>query len=239
VLSDVHANLAALDAVVADAVSAGSDAPPWVLGDIVGYGPDPVEVIDRLRGLGAKAIAGNHDLAAAGLIPIDDFNPLAAAAIRWTAGIIDADSRDYLASLPVRLEEGHFTLVHGSPRDPVWEYLTSAEALADSLAHFSTRVCLFGHTHVPIVIEAVGGDLSAKELAPGKELRLDAERMYVNPGSVGQPRDGDARASYAIVDPEVPSIEFHRVAYDVSATQARMRQARLPGPLVTRLAFGR
>jgi diadenosine tetraphosphatase ApaH/serine/threonine PP2A family protein phosphatase len=239
VLSDVHANLAALEAVIADAADAGTDTPPWVLGDIVGYGPDPTEVIDRLRGLGAKAIAGNHDLAAAGLIAIDDFNPLAAAAVRWTAGIIDDTAREYLASLPARLEEGDFTLVHGSPRDPVWEYLTSAEAITECLAHFSTPVCLFGHTHVPIVIDASSSDLAVTQFTSAEPLRLAAERMYVNPGSVGQPRDGDPRASYAIVEPDTSTIEFRRVAYDIATTQARMRRARLPGPLINRLAFGR
>jgi diadenosine tetraphosphatase ApaH/serine/threonine PP2A family protein phosphatase len=239
VLSDVHANLAALEAVMADAADAGTDAPPWVLGDIVGYGPDPMEVVDRLRGLEARAISGNHDLAAAGQIPIDDFNPLAAAAVRWTSGVVDDSTREYLASLPARLEEGHFTLVHGSPRDPVWEYLTTAEAITESLAHFSTRVCLFGHTHVPIVIDAGGPGLSVTPFVPGERLQLVAGRIYVNPGSVGQPRDGDPRASYAIVDPDASTIELRRVDYDIVATQARMRAARLPGPLINRLAFGR
>jgi diadenosine tetraphosphatase ApaH/serine/threonine PP2A family protein phosphatase len=238
-LSDIHANLAAFDAVLVDASNAGVDTPPWVLGDSVGYGPDPNEVVARLRELSATVIAGNHDLAAAGQIGIEEFNPLAAAALRWTAGVLDKVSRAYLSSLPSRLEEGHFTLVHGSPRDPVWEYLTSAQAFVENLQHFTTQVCLYGHTHVPVVVASDRKGLSIVGFEPEQPVELGNDRLFLTPGSVGQPRDGDPRASYAVLDLDERTIEFRRVAYEVGVTQERMRRAGLPKALVNRLAFGR
>lgn len=238
-LSDIHANLAAFDAVLLDASSAGVDTPPWVLGDSVGYGPDPNEVVARLRELSATAIAGNHDLAATGQIGIEEFNPLAATAVRWTAGVLDESSRAYLSSLPSRLETGHFTLVHGSPRDPAWEYLTSARAFAENLQHFTTQACLFGHTHVPVVVAADRKGLSIVSFEPEQPFELGGDRLFLNPGSVGQPRDGDPRASYAVLDIDERTIEYRRVAYKVGVTQERMRRAGLPKALVNRLAFGR
>jgi diadenosine tetraphosphatase ApaH/serine/threonine PP2A family protein phosphatase len=238
-VSDIHANLAALDAVLLDASAAGADTPPWVLGDIVGYGPDPNEVVSRLRELSATAVAGNHDLAAAGQIGVAEFNPLAETAVRWTSRTLDDESRAYLSSLPTRMEREGFTLVHGSPRDPVWEYLTSVEAFIENLQHFTTQACLFGHTHIPGVVVATSDGLSLAEYKLERPIELGNDRLFLNPGSVGQPRDGEPRASYVILDPDERTVEFRRVDYEVSVTQERMRRAGLPKALINRLAFGR
>jgi len=240
ILSDIHANLAALEAVLADARLQGVDSPPWVLGDIVGYGPDPDEVIEALRASDALAVAGNHDLAAVGALPLAEFNALAAAAAAWTAGVLKPDSQKYLQALPLKIEKAATcTLVHGSPRNPEWEYLTHIDGLVENLAHFDTPGCLYGHTHVPVLVLFDGAEPRVIEYKPGTPLRCDADRFYLNPGSVGQPRDGDRRASYALLDLQAREVEFRRVDYKVEITQQRMKMPRLPQPLVHRLALGR
>ncbi|MBI4220213.1 MAG: metallophosphoesterase family protein [Chloroflexi bacterium] len=238
-ISDIHANLAALEAVSEDAERSGADAPPWVLGDIVGYGPEPNEVVAHLRDAKAVAIAGNHDRAAVRSIGVEEFNPLAARAVLWTADALSEESRTFLSSLPERLKRGKFTLVHGSPRDPIWEYMVSAAALEENLEHLSTPGCLFGHTHIPMLVWMKPGGPTLVESEHGKTIELGEDRFYLNPGSVGQPRDGDSRASYVLLDEEAGTVEFRRVRYDYSATQKRMEQARLPRALIARLAFGR
>ncbi len=236
VLSDIHANLAALEAVRADLPEVEE---VWVLGDIVGYGPQPNEVIAALQELGARSVLGNHDGAAIGTVDTSWFNPDAARAIDWTSGVIDENSRAYLAALPEIRVEGELTAVHGSPRNPIWEYITGSEVASENLPAFDTRVCLHGHTHVPVVLQADGGAIDTVNAIPGSPVSIAAGRSLVNPGSVGQPRDGNPAASYLVLDIEAAEVEFRRVAYDVGATQGLMREAGLPARLAERLSYGR
>jgi len=241
VLSDIHANLAALEAVA-------SDLPPidqvWVLGDIVGYGPNPNEVITTLQAMGARSVLGNHDGAAIGTVDASYFNADARTAIEWTASVVDPNARSYLATLPEVRCDGQLTAVHGSPRDPIWEYITGPQIAAANFEHFETRLCLFGHTHLPIAFRAVdGGGVEATVGVPGERVDLNGSRALLNPGSVGQPRDGLADASYAIVeigdDHSADAIEFRRVRYDIDRTQRQMHELGLPARLADRLSYGR
>ncbi|MGH2455019.1 MAG: metallophosphoesterase family protein [Candidatus Limnocylindria bacterium] len=236
VLSDIHANLAALDAVRAD-------LPPvdetWVLGDIVGYGPQPNEVIRALQELGARSVMGNHDGATIGTVDVSWFNPDAARAIAWTETAVDENARAYLATLPEVRREGELTAVHGSPRDPTWEYITGPGIAAENLGAFDTRICLHGHTHVPIVFRADDGRMEVVPATPEAPVTIATARALINPGSVGQPRDGNPAASYLVLDTQAGTAEFRRVAYDVAATQRLMRQAGLPPRLAERLSYGR
>ncbi|HEX2142687.1 MAG TPA: metallophosphoesterase family protein [Candidatus Limnocylindria bacterium] len=236
VLSDIHANLAALDAVRADLPAVDET---WVLGDIVGYGPQPNEVIRALQEMGARSVMGNHDGAAIGTVDVSWFNPDAARAIDWTSEVVDHNTRAYLASLPEMRREGELTAVHGSPRDPTWEYITGSGVAAENLAAFDTRICLHGHTHVPVIFAADDGQVRIVPATPDLPITVAAGRSLVNPGSVGQPRDGNPAASYMVLDTEAESVQFRRVAYDVEATQRLMRQHGLPPRLVERLSYGR
>jgi len=236
VLADIHANLQALEAVLADAAASGGFDEVWCLGDIVGYGPQPSECITRLRGLSLSAVAGNHDLAAAGAIGTEAFNPFAAEAVRWNAVRLAAAEKAWLRGLPQVLTIGDFTLTHGSLVDPVWEYLYTDRAAEAHLARQPTAYGFVGHTHIPLVFFD-----AARPLAPaaGEAIELGERRFVANPGGVGQPRDGDPRAAYAVVDSEARRVEFRRTAYDVSTTQSKMREAGLPEFLWRRLAQGR
>jgi predicted phosphodiesterase len=236
VLSDIHANLAALDAVRDDLPEVDEI---WVLGDIVGYGPQPNEVIRRLQELGARSIMGNHDGAAIGTVDAAWFNPDAASAIHWTAGILDDNSRAYLAALPEVRRDGELTAVHGSPREPIWEYITDSTIAADNLGSFDTRLCLYGHTHLPVIYRADGPHMQVIAATPKAPITLDAQRALINPGSVGQPRDGNPLASYLLLDPEAGLAEFHRVPYEIVLTQQLMRDVHLPRWLIERLSIGR
>lgn len=236
VLSDIHANLAALDAVCEDLPAVDEI---WVLGDIVGYGPQPNEVIRRLQELGARSVAGNHDGAAIGTVDANWFNPDAAAAIRWTATVLDENSTAYLAALPQVRTDGELTAVHGSPREPIWEYIADASVAAANLDAFSTRHCLYGHTHLPVIYRADASRMTVVPATTADAIALDARRMLINPGSVGQPRDGNPDASYLLLDVEAGRAEFHRVRYDIALTQRLMREARLPVWLIERLPMGR
>ena len=236
VLSDIHSNLAALRAVRDDLPAVDEI---WVLGDIVGYGPQPNEVIVTLQEMGARSVLGNHDAAAIGTIDSHWFNPDAASAIHWTAEVIDDNARAYMASLPEVRTEGELTAVHGSPRDPMWEYITGPNVAAENLSAFRTALCLHGHTHVPIVFRTDDGRLSAVPSTPEEPVSLRPGRSLVNPGSVGQPRDGNPAASYLVLDTDADVVEFRRVAYDIAATQQAMRHAGLPPRLAERLSYGR
>ena len=240
IVSDIHSNLEAFTAVISDASRRSSFEEIWSLGDLVGYGPDPAAVIDLLREYRHKAISGNHDLASVGKLSLEAFNPYAAAANTWTAGILDAARRQYLADQPLTLEIDEFTLAHGSPRDPIWEYVISARAAIANFNHFDTYWCLVGHSHVPFICRS-DSQRGAVFMNPplGGGYDLGEERLIINPGSVGQPRDGDPSASYAVYDSDEKSISHHRVIYDISATQDKMRSHGLPDFLVDRLAQGR
>jgi len=235
VLSDIHANLPALDAVLAHA---GAVDGVWHLGDVVGYGPDPNGVIARLRDVGAVGVRGNHDAAAAGGSEIDWFNPDARRAMEWTRSAINAESLAWLQSLPERRTLETCELVHGSPREPLWEYVTSPAVARDNLDLLDAQIGLHGHTHVPVAFVEDRGKVEHFGPRDGGSLALDARRALVNPGSVGQPRDGDPRSSYLILDPRAGSITWHRVAYDIEAVQSAMRAVGLPGFLVSRLSIG-
>jgi predicted phosphodiesterase len=236
VLSDIHANLPALDAVLADA---GAVDGIWHLGDVVGYGPDPDAVVSRLREAGAIGVRGNHDAAAAGGSEIDWFNPDARRAMEWTRSAITASTVAWLRELPERRTVEGCELVHGSFREPLWEYVTSAAVARDSLGLLHERIGLHGHTHMPVAWREADDD-RVERVVPrdGASLSLDGARALVNPGSVGQPRDGDPRASYLILDPGRAELSWHRIAYDIDAVQAAMRRVGLPDFLVTRLSIG-
>ena len=240
VLSDVHANLPALEAVRADLTDVDQ---VWVLGDIVGYGPQPNEVIAVLQEMGARSVMGNHDGAAIGIVDPAYFNPDARAAIEWTAGALGDNARSYLATLPEVRRDGELTAVHGSPRDPIWEYVASRSIAEANFDSFETRLCLFGHTHLPIAYRMVDGSVEAVPGLPDDVVDVGTDRALLNPGSVGQPRDGLPDAAYAILELDDAagggSMSFHRVGYDIDSTQRLMQDAGLPARLVERLRYGR
>ena len=235
VVSDVHANLRALDAVLA---AGGAVDAVWHLGDIVGYGPDPDAVVARLAELRAIGVRGNHDAAALGGREIELFNVDARRAMEWTKSVISAATTAWLAALPERLELESFTLVHGSPRDPTWEYVTSAPVARANLALLATPYCLLGHTHLPLVFRDDSGLIETIEPSHGSTLGLDARRVLLNPGSVGQPRDGRRAAAYVVLDTQRHEARWGRAEYDIAGTQAAMRAAGLPERLAVRLGYG-
>ncbi|MGE5619579.1 MAG: metallophosphoesterase family protein [Sphingomonadaceae bacterium] len=237
IVADIHANLAALEAVLADM---GTVDVIWCLGDVVGYGPDPNECIELLRRHDHLCVVGNHDMAAIGRLDTSDFNPDAAQAAEWTAGQLTERSRLFLSALPERLTTDSFTLVHGSPRSPVWEYITHEGRAAPNFEHFDTTACLVGHTHVPAIFlqERPGGPVLGRVASPGDQVEIGQGRIIANPGGVGQPRDGDPRAAYAIYDSGSGILEWHRVDYPIHVTQRRMRDFGLPPRLIQRLEHG-
>ncbi|MEX1171287.1 MAG: metallophosphoesterase family protein [Chloroflexota bacterium] len=235
VLSDIHSNLVALEAVIAHA---GPVDAVWHLGDVVGYGPDPDGVVARLMDIGAIGVLGNHDAAALGGPEIEWFNPDARAAAAWTAAIIGPTTRAWLAAQPVTATRAGIDLAHGSPRDPLREYITGREIARENLAVITGRLALHGHTHVPAAFVESDGRISTVGPGDGDEVDLAACRALLNPGSVGQPRDGDSRASYAVLDTVADRMRWHRVAYDIGAVQAAMRAAGLPPRLADRLTHG-
>lgn len=239
IVSDVHSNLEALGSVLRDAEERGGFDQVWSLGDLVGYGPEPGACIDLLRGYDCVAVAGNHDLASVGALSLEAFNSHAAAANRWTATQLTRDQADYLRGLPLKLELGEFTAVHGSPLDPIWEYVVSVSAAVTSFLHFDTSWCLVGHSHIPFLCRPVEESVVFMDFPLDTPVPLGADRVIVNPGGVGQPRDGDPRASYAIYDSGGRALVHHRVQYDIPATQRKMEERGLPRYLIERLAYGR
>lgn len=237
VVADIHANLAAFEAVLADM---GKVDVLWCLGDLVGYGPDPNECVELLLRQNHLCVMGNHDMAAIGRLDTSDFNPEAAFAARWTAGRLSERSRLYLSVLPERVVAEPFTLVHGSPRSPIWEYITHEGRAAPNFEQFGTQGCLVGHTHVPAlyVQTGPGGEVMGRMPGPGDRVEVRLNRIIANPGGVGQPRDGDPRAAYALYDADSGFLQWHRVEYPIQVTQQRMREFGLPHRLVERLAYG-
>ena len=243
VVSDVHANLVALETVfrsvekdvVIDAV--------WNTGDCVGYGPQPRECIARMREANAVWVAGNHERAATGAIGTEDFNPQAAAAATWTTGQLSEDEKKFLDSLPETATQPDFTLVHGTLRWPIWEYLYDHDAALGHLALQTTSFGFVGHTHVPMCVEedsAAPEGCRIRRLQDGETVDLNGpHRLVLNAGSVGQPRDSDPRASYGVLDTDAATFTLRRVEYDIAETQKLMEQADLPLWLVQRLAVGR
>ena len=238
VVSDVHSNLEALDAVVADAAVRGGFDQVWCLGDAVGYGPDPGPCLALLRSYDLLAVAGNHDFAAVGKRTIADFNGAARAAAVWTINELSTEQSEFLAALPLTETREPFTLVHGSLRGPIDEYLLNAEAALATLELLQVRFCLVGHSHLPFICAENGGVPQFNQFVEDEVFPLGHERLIINPGSVGQPRDRDPRSSYAIYDESMQTIERHRVEYDIARTQDKMRSAGLPEYLIDRLDHG-
>ncbi len=241
IISDIHANLTAFEAVLEDAGKLGEDYDfVWCLGDVVGYGPDPNECINLLRSLPHLCLAGNHDWAALGRLDVRTFNADARKAVTWTRETLTDDNLAFLEALPTTFVLGEFTLAHGSPREPVWEYILDPLIASLNFPHYQTPYCLVGHTHTPVIFEQVNEKGESVAVAPeyGTEIELNHARRIINPGSVGQPRDSDPRAAYAMLDAEHKVWEFRRIPYDIGAVQARMRKVDMPERLATRLEHG-
>ena len=246
IVSDIHSNIIALDAVLEDARAHGPADSIWSLGDMVGYGSRPNECLDRLREYPLVVIAGNHDLGATGGISLSAFNGDAATACEWNGNRLTDANREYLKSLPSVVVEGEFTLVHASLRDPVWEYLVHEEAARGSFSLLTTQNLLVGHSHLPLMFreesDSSRGAPAIQHLGQaihGHVINLaEPRRLIANPGSVGQPRDGDPRAAYAILDEEGGTMTHYRVAYDIAAVQRDMTDFGLPARLAGRLAYG-
>jgi predicted phosphodiesterase len=238
VVSDIHSNLVAFDTVLG---AIGEFDQLWCLGDTVGYGPRPNECVARLAATKHLAVAGNHDHAAVGKIGVEEFNTFAALAARWTSETLTEPTKAYLSALPVVQKSGEFTLVHGSPRGPIWEYVLNVATATASFEHFEGPFCLVGHTHVPSIFAcSPDGEVRALRIAGERDVSLKQPgwRFILNPGSVGQPRDDDPRASCLLIDTGSGTASWRRVAYDIAETQQQMRGAKLPARLVERLAHG-
>lgn len=237
IISDIHANLTALNTVLADA---GEIDAAWCLGDLVGYGPDPNECVDIVRQLpNIQCMLGNHDAAALRMIDTETFNHEARLAIYWTQHSLLPNSLKFLESLPEKAVIEGVTLAHGSPRQAVWEYLLDTRTATANFAHFETPYCFVGHTHLPVLYYLPDEASTARLIVPDTPVEITlAPRTIINPGSVGQPRDRDARASYAIYDTQHHTWEYRRAAYDILAVQQRMREAGLPERHIQRLAAG-
>lgn len=237
VLSDIHGNLPALEEVLSNA---GSFEATWCLGDLVGYGPNPNECIDRIRSLPEmRCVLGNHDAAALGLIDVDTFNTDARKALLWTQNQLTPKSKRFLESLPETVVSDAITLTHGSPRHPIWEYLIDERTATQNFEFFQTEYCLVGHTHLPVYFYLAEGKRQANVMLPKNGANLSLKpRMILNPGSVGQPRDRDPRASYAILDTKDRTWTVRRVEYSIGEVQEQMRLAGLPQRHIDRLEVG-
>ena len=245
VISDIHANLIALEAVLADA---GQIDAAWCLGDLVGYGPDPNECISSVRNLpNLVCVIGNHDSAVLDQIDPYSFNSEARQAIEWTKNALTDASLIFLESLPETAEpqsinhelDHQITLAHGSPRQPVWEYLLDLHNATENFDYFDTAYCFVGHTHLPIIFYYPDSLGPARPVIPDPNSQVQlSPRAIINPGSVGQPRDRDPRASYMLYEPYDELIEYRRVEYDIHAVQERMMKARLPERHIKRLEAG-
>jgi diadenosine tetraphosphatase ApaH/serine/threonine PP2A family protein phosphatase len=238
IISDIHANLTALQIVLEDAAPFDR---VWCLGDTVGYGPDPNECINLVKGLpGLLCVKGNHDAAIIGDISIRAFNYEARASLEWLDTVITPENRRWLASLEEQLVLEDVTLVHGSPSSPVWEYIMDVHTARENMDAFETLVCLVGHTHVPVLFSQEGEELkSTKRIPfPVDEPFEIKHKSILNPGSVGQPRDHDPRASYVIYDDENNQWSHHRVSYDVEKVQKRILAKGLPEQHAYRLSKG-
>ncbi|HET6477887.1 MAG TPA: metallophosphoesterase family protein [Dehalococcoidales bacterium] len=238
IMADIHANLAAFNAVLDDMEQRGGVEEIWCLGDIVGYGPDPHECMERLQQYNHVCVAGNHDWAAIGKISTANFNPDAALACQWTTQQLSQEDIQYLESLSLVVDKDIFTLVHGSPREPIWEYVISTGIARENFSFFQSPYCLLGHSHVPLVFKEEDGSCTFSRLVPNIGLALGESRLIINPGGVGQPRDGDPRASYVIYDSDTRMVRLYRIPYDIAATQDKMMAKGLPVRLAVRLQHG-
>jgi diadenosine tetraphosphatase ApaH/serine/threonine PP2A family protein phosphatase len=238
IVSDIHGNRHALEAVLGDV--AQTDARElWSMGDVVGYGADPNRCCELVREHAAVTLAGNHDMAVSGELALDEFSHGAALAARWTQDVLADEHADWLRSLSPRGAEDGIGLYHASPRDPVWEYVLSTLLAELCLDVADERVCIVGHSHVALSFERPEGEAATGEpRRAGDRLDLSAGEWLVNPGSVGQPRDGDPRAAWLLVDTASWAAEWRRVEYDIAGAAAAIRAARLPDSLAERLQYG-
>jgi diadenosine tetraphosphatase ApaH/serine/threonine PP2A family protein phosphatase len=237
VVSDIHSNLHALEAVL-EAVDAESLDELWCLGDLVGYGPRPNECCALIAERADVCLAGNHDLAISGTLDLEEFHGDAAQAARWNRDALTPESEGILAGLEPQGSAHGVALYHGSARDPVWEYVLSDDVALATLEIADSPLVLVGHSHVALRVVSSGEELDGGLAPAGFELELGGLRAVLNPGSVGQPRDGDPRAAWLLLDLETQRAEFRRVEYDIAATQQEMRDAGLPEFLAARLALG-
>jgi predicted phosphodiesterase len=238
VLSDIHGNLHALEAVLE---SLDADPPDafWCLGDLVGYGPRPNRCCALISERADICLIGNHDLGVLGRLDLEDFSPDAAASARWTAEVLEDEPRKFLESLEPQSVHGDVALYHASARDPVWEYVLTPFAALASFAASDARILLVGHSHIPLAFALADLTLETTIATPDLELDLSGEgRWILNPGSVGQPRNGDPRACYMVLDLDGASANYRRIEYPVELTQAEIRERGLPEPLAERLVQG-
>jgi diadenosine tetraphosphatase ApaH/serine/threonine PP2A family protein phosphatase len=236
VISDVHANYHALEAVLTEIDGADLEA-IWCLGDTVGYGPRPNECCEVVQARAEPCLVGNHDLVALGELAITDFNDEAAAAALWTSDVLTPSARSFLESLKPTARLNGVDLYHASARDPVWEYVLTEEAARGTLELSQAPIVLVGHSHVALALTLDGERISGGLAPAGGRVELDG-RWLLNPGSVGQPRDGDPRAAWLLLDLERRFATFHRVAYPIEETQSEMRERGLPPALAARLERG-
>lgn len=238
VISDIHANLTAFEAVLEHCKGEWNFV--WCLGDVVGYGPDPNECVDLLRTLPQLCLAGNHDWAALNRLDVKTFNPDARRAAEWTQETLTAENTRFLEQLPVTFVIGEYTLVHASPREPIWEYILEPSVATLNFPHFETPYCFVGHTHQPVIYSMPDTAHSAQSQAPRyfEAHRLNGQRQIINPGSIGQPRDQNPKAAYGILDITSGVFEHRRIPYDIRAVQRRMQAHNLPERLITRLEHG-
>ena len=239
ILSDIHANLTALQAVLADAAPFDR---VFCLGDVVGYGPDPNACIETMMALpGLYCVKGNHDAALLGLIDVHAFKDEARLSLEWLATQIRPENYHWLQELPERIEVEDFTLAHGSPRDPLWEYVMDVRVARVNMDAFKTSACLVGHTHIPSIFKMEGETEKSTHLyliGPDQPFKLNFKSI-VNPGSVGQPRDHNPLSSYLVYDDQADfPWTYHRVPYDVEAVQRRILKAGLPLRHAARLSEG-
>jgi diadenosine tetraphosphatase ApaH/serine/threonine PP2A family protein phosphatase len=238
IVSDIHGNRHAFEAVLDDAHAAGAEE-VWCLGDVVGYGGDPNACVELTREHAAICLAGNHDLAVTGGLGLEEFSHGAAVSARWTREVITSENQAYLSALQPSGVEGEYGLYHASPRDPVWEYVLS-ELLADrALDAAPQRVCFIGHSHVALAfVREDGGPTRGATRDEGATAHLSDRSWLVNPGSVGQPRDGDPRAAWLLLDTDAGRAEWRRSRYDIAGAQDAIRAAGLPDSLADRLGYG-
>lgn len=238
VLSDLHGNSVALEKIL---THAPAHQAVWCLGDVVGYGPAPNECVARLRGLNALCLAGNHDLGAVGKIAPEEFSKDAKTSLIWTRRVLAPENLEWLATKKSRefIPQLNMTLVHGSPRDAANEYIMDDEIAAENMPYFDTSTCLFGHTHRPIAYRLREQERILRvEFLPERQPYPLLPKLLLNVGSAGQPRDGDSRAAYGILDTEMQTMTQHRIEYDIDATQRAIRNAGLPHRNAERLARG-
>jgi len=239
VISDIHGNLHALEASIAVLEDEQPDA-IWCLGDLVGYGPRPNECCARVAALADVCLIGNHDLGVLEQISLEEFSHEAAESAHWTREVLEDSARSYMSGLTpgAEIPEASAELYHASPRDPVWEYVLDAGSMRAALEDTVQPLILVGHSHVPLWAILHEGQLQAAHAPEGTELKLSEGRVLINPGSIGQPRDGDPRAAFAVLDLAGQHASFHRVEYDIERTQEEIREVGLPEPLAERLAHG-